>query len=122
MDEISGGGVRPALKLDISSENIWTHAGTVSSDGTFNSADIPTGGDTDTGDKDDDKVEIKQPEYKDKESANLPTPSSSVKIFDKVSGNTNDPITQFFPGDFSIGFPMINTKAEVESNEDGAIH
>lgn len=96
MDEISGGGVRPALKLDISSENIWTHAGTVSSDGTFNSADIPTGGDTDTGDKDDDKVEIKQPEYKDKESANLPTPSSSVKIFDKVSGNTNDPITQFF--------------------------
>lgn len=119
VDEISGGGVRPALKLDISSENIWTHAGTVSSDGTFNSADIPTGGDTDTGDKDDDKVEIKQPEYKDKESANLPTPSSSVKIFDKVSGNTNDPITQFFPGDFSIGFPMINTKAEVESNEDG---
>ena len=119
VDETSGGGVRPALKLNISSGNLWTHAGTVSSDGTFNSTDIPDGGDTDTGDKDDDKVEIKQPEYKDKESANLPTPPSSIKIFDKVSGNTNDPITQFFPGDFSIGFPMINTKAEVESNDDG---
>lgn len=119
VDTISGGGVRPALRLDISSENLWSHAGTVSSDETFNSTDIPTGGDTDTGDKDDDKVEIKQPEYKNKESANLPTMPSSMKIFDKVSGNTNDPITQFFPGDFSIGFPMINTKAEVESNEDG---
>lgn len=118
VNETTGACVRPALKLDVSSD-LWTHAGTVSSDETFNNTDIPDGGDTDTGDKGNDKVEIKQPEYKDKESANLPTLPSSMKLFDKISGNTNDPITQFFPGDFSIGFPMINTKAEVESNDDG---
>lgn len=113
--------IRPALKLDLSSTNSWSYAGTVNSSETQDEIDKPDH----TGDKteiDDDKTEIKQPEYKDVEDVeddDMEGSETSTQLLGNISGKSKAPITEFIPGDYSLKMPFVNINKKKTSNEDG---
>ena len=111
--------VRPALHLNLSS-NLWSYAGTVSSDGTVDEEAAPGGGDTPV--EPQPKPDLPKPDYKPVEDVEMGTAgdSGSIKLFQNAGGSAgNGPITKIFPGDYNLEFPMIKTQIAKENLKDG---
>lgn len=112
-------GVRPALRLNLTSE-FWSYAGTVSSDGTMDE-DVP-GGETPVDPEPEPEPEPPKQDYKPVDDVNMESPgdSGSIQLFPNTGGSIgNDPIVQVFPGNYSLEFPLVKTKVQKESLEDG---
>ena len=115
-------GVRPALRFNLTS-NLWSYAGTVSSDGTVDEDAAPGGGgETPVDPEPEPEPEPPKQDYKPVDDVNMESPgdSGSIQLFPNTGGSIgNEPIVQVFPGNYSLEFPLVKTKVQKESLEDG---